>query len=305
MRVETPAEQLLFATVFIRALSDSGAGWTGTGFIYAVNTDKGDVFVLVTNRHVVTDAVSLTFRFIRERDGTPIFGEAVTGEWREGYTPGWSLHPKSEVDIAVLPIAPVLKAMATHEEPPFFRAVPGGLVPAVAQWMEFDALERVVFVGYPAGLYDSANLTPIARQGMTATPMTLDYQGLPAFVIDAGVYPGSSGSPVFIYDKGLYTDRRGNTTIGSRLFFVGVLAAVHTQGIDAPVTEAAGKLVASFEQVVGLGIVFRAQAVDECVDRVLAAAKLHRQPTASITPDPSAIANAANEALAEDSDEPK
>ena len=41
-------------------------------------------------------------------------------------------------------------------------------------------------------------------------------------MIDAGVFPGSSGSPVFIYNQGSYPTKDG-IAIGSRVLFVGVL----------------------------------------------------------------------------------
>ena len=40
---------------------------------------------------------------------------------------------------------------------------------------------------------------PILRRGTTATPIALNFEGRPEFLIDAAVYPGSSGSPVFVY----------------------------------------------------------------------------------------------------------
>lgn len=43
------------------------------------------------------------------------------------------------------------------------------------------------------------------------------------FLIDAGVFPGSSGSPVFIYNQGTYPVKDG-IALGSRLIFVGVLS---------------------------------------------------------------------------------
>ena len=269
MRVETPAEQLFFTTVFVSATGIDGSTWTGTGFVYAVSTDRGAVDFLVTNKHVLDGAGEVTLQFIRDRDGQPAFGEALRAQLAPLDPSNWYGHPVDKVDVAVLPLGLALNQLVAQGHRPFFRSLPESLIPDQAIISGFDAVERVTFIGYPAGLYDTANLTPIARQGYTATPIALDYEGLPQFVIDAAVFPGSSGSPVFLYDKGMIVDRQGNVTIGSRLYLLGVLASVHRDEVEAEVEEAAHRLVARVEQLLGLGIVFKTTSIDECVDQAL------------------------------------
>mgnify|MGYP003291781313 CR=1 FL=1 len=46
--------------------------------------------------------------------------------------------------------------------------------------------------------YDKKNNLPLVRTGTIASHPRKDFNGLPQFVIDAQVFPGSSGSPVFI-----------------------------------------------------------------------------------------------------------
>ena len=66
------------------------------------------------------------------------------------------------------------------------------------------------------------NKIPVIRQGITATPIWNNFKGDKVFLIDAGVFPGSSGSPVFIYNRGTYPTRDG-IAVGSRIKFVGIL----------------------------------------------------------------------------------
>jgi hypothetical protein len=90
-----------------------------------------------------------------------------------------------------------------------------------------DAVEEVLFIGYPCGIWDARNLLPIVRRGITATPIYIDFSGRKQFLIDASVFPGSSGSPVFIYNAGIYWDKKsGSTVVGHRLFFLGILSEV-------------------------------------------------------------------------------
>lgn len=219
MRVETPAEQLFFTTTIITGLGIDGSTWTGTGFIYTVSTTRGTVNFIVTNKHVLAGASEIILQFVRDNGGQPAYGQAAK-VWIAPFDESrWFGHPVEGVDVAVLAFGEVLDGMVAAGHSPFFRALPESLVPSAEVISGFDAMERVTFIGYPAGLFDTANLTPIARQGFTATPIALDYEGLPQFVIDAAVFSGSSGSPVFLYDRGMIVDRSGNVTIGSRLFY--------------------------------------------------------------------------------------
>ena len=66
---------------------------------------------------------------------------------------------------------------------------------------QLNALEDIIFVGYPEGIIDQLNIVPLFRKGSTATPYFLDFESLPVFLIDATALPGSSGSPVFLVDN--------------------------------------------------------------------------------------------------------
>lgn len=134
---------------------------------------------------------------------------------------------------------------------------------------DLDAIEPVVFVGYPNALFDKTNLTPITRRGHTATPVSLNYNGLPSFLIDASVFPGSSGSPVFIYNESGY--RAGGTfRLGAmRILFVGVVAAVHIQkDIGSIITTATPRV--EVNQLMDLGIVYNWRAVRATVEALFA-----------------------------------
>ncbi len=109
----------------------------------------------------------------------------------------------------------------------FATNIPSSFIPGSEQAADLDAVEDVMFVGYPNGIYDVKNLMPIVRRGITATPFQIDYEGKPKFLIDASVFPGSSGSLVFIANSGGYFDKSGVLVSGSgRFLFLGVISAV-------------------------------------------------------------------------------
>ncbi len=270
MLVQTPAEQLFFVTARITA-TGSGGSWVGTGFIYSVPVTDGTVHVLVTNKHVLAGASTLDISVIAANpDDTPCFGRPASVHWTSFESQRWKGHPDDRVDVAAIPYSSVLNALVASGHTPFFRSIDASLALTVDKLTQLDAVESVKFVGYPNGIYDTASLLPVMRSGTTATPIQVDYHGLPAFLIDGAVYPGSSGSPVFLFDRGMYPTRLGPTNVGTRLILLGVLAAVHTREVTAELGPLPTRLGVTLAEPLGLGIVFRADAIETCVDLLLA-----------------------------------
>ncbi|MCH8230625.1 MAG: hypothetical protein IIA53_09885 [Chloroflexi bacterium] len=138
---------------------------------------------------------------------------------------------------------------------------------------EIDAFEEVIFVGYPVGMYDTKNFTPIMRSGTTATPVQLDYQGKPAFLIDASVFPGSSGSPVMLINKENYSTPSGGNVIGrGRLFLIGIVAMNISmpEESDVHLRNAAATPYVETAQAIDIGIVFNSKAILETAEALWA-----------------------------------
>lgn len=132
---------------------------------------------------------------------------------------------------------------------------------------ELDALEEVIMVGYPNGLWDAVNNKPIFRRGTTATHPNLDYLGKKEFVIDAACFPGSSGSPVFIYNKGTTPVKSGGMLMKGRLKLLGVLYAgpyMTVTGniitVDIPTSQTSMALT---DTMINLGYVIKAERIAE------------------------------------------
>jgi hypothetical protein len=158
----------------------------------------------------------------------------------------------------------VVNAMTANGFPPFYRAFMPEQLATRETVNSLDAIEQVTMIGYPNGLFDQSSMLPIARRGQTATPIFNDYNNLPAFLIDASVFPGSSGSPVVLYDRGSFTTRDGSTHFGTRLALLGVIAAVHRRRVNG-VVQMASAGIATFDDMIDLGIVFKASAIQETV----------------------------------------
>lgn len=266
MRTETLFEQLFFFTAFVTGFHGDGRETHGTAFFYSVWLEGGGgAIFLVSNKHVLERGANLSFSGVARDGDRPVLGKtsalAIPRKVHDQYVTG---HPDAAVDVAVVNVTGVLQAAG--DSGPFFRSITSDMAATVSKLTELDAIEQVMFIGYPNAIFDRTNLTPIARGGRTATPIELDYAGEPAFLIDASVFPGSSGSPVFLADQGTYRRRDGSVVVGSRFMFLGILAAVHVRQVAGDVRQLPTSLLASFDEPIDLGIVYKASAVNEAVD---------------------------------------
>lgn len=266
MRVDSIADQLFYTAVFVESFSSRGRA-TASGFLISYPVLASPVpetqrIVLVTNKHVFEGANEVAFSLVRLGADGPIKGRTrvTVSNFDES---SWVGHPDSGVDVAAMFFGAILTKMQSLGAPGFFRSFSPAQLATKEFAGELDSLETVTFVGFPSGLYDKKSFLPIARQGQTATPIFNDYNGLPAFLIDASVYPGSSGSPVVLLDRGSYHSRNGSLQVQSRFSLLGVIAQVHTREVDGVLQAASG--VAKFQSPINLGIVFKASAIQEAV----------------------------------------
>ncbi len=218
-------EQLAHITVRIEVVFKDGQTGSGTGFFFKLkDTESSYIPVVVTNRHVVQNTAQGYFTLTLKRDdGAPEIGKHKRIRIDEFET-HWKMHPDKNVDLAIMPIAPLLRAAANDGIEFFYKSFRAADVAMSSYREELTAVEPVLMVGYPVGLWDEKNNFPIFRSGITATHPARDYNGRSEFMIDVACFPGSSGSPVILYNMGNYVDKSGNTIIGgNRVKFLGVL----------------------------------------------------------------------------------
>lgn len=181
--------------------------------------------MLVTNRHVVAGADTGTFFLhLADTGGGPKRGSKAPVTL-DHFQQRWLPHPESTVDLCVMPFAPVLHEAQANGLTPFFVPLDKSLILSPTELAALTALEDVVMIGYPIGIWDSYNNMPVIRKGISATHPANDYEGRKEFMIDLACFPGSSGSPIFLFNIGSYASRDGGTVIGSRIKLLGILYA--------------------------------------------------------------------------------
>lgn len=275
MDANSITRQFFFTTARIESTAADGTKSSGTAFFYNASRTNRVAPFLVTNKHVVRGARDGRVFFLEGNESGPVLGHSVHGNFAnfEGH---WVFHPNEYVDLCCLSVADVIQASIDGGHPVFFKSVSSGLCPSPTDVADLEAIEDVYFIGYPSALYDTVNLTPIVRTGTTATPIELKYNGLPAFLIDASVFPGSSGSPVFIVQRGGYRTGGSYHVGGDRAFFVGVVASVHVSPTTGKLIQVADDPGVVFTLPIDLGVVFNWQAVDELIDEACRLRKVDR-----------------------------
>lgn len=276
MKTDSMSQQILFCTVRIES-SNSTSSSIGTGFLFRYTLPDGrEVPYLVTNKHVVDgfDIGKIRFTLAKDEGNGPIpaFGEYYEKKF-DSFSHLWLRHDDPNVDIAIMPLGPYLQELSNLDKKLFTIGIPKEAIPNRDVIEEFDAMEDIVFVGYPNGLWDSKNNLPIIRKGITATPINIDFEGKPIFLIDASVFPGSSGSPVFLLNKGMIPDRHGNVQIGSRLLLLGILAAVYYKE-DKKLLEMLNTALnpgVTIKEMIDIGVVYKSSEVLVIIDKMLKA----------------------------------
>ena len=219
-------EQLAYSTVRIECRLTSGELSTGSGFFFNFLQDNNSFIpAIVTNRHVIENASSGSFCLTEANDdGNPKDKEKLNITL-DVFETRWIKHPDDAVDLCIFPIAAVHDYAKRQSKQLFYKAVDQSIMPTQQDIDGLTAMEDVVMIGYPNGIWDSVNNQPIIRRGITATHPAKDYAGKAEFMIDAACFPGSSGSPVFLLNMGGYDTRQGYIIGNTRLKLLGILYA--------------------------------------------------------------------------------
>jgi len=171
----------------------------GTGFFFDFGIAEIGQYlkVIVTNRHVVENAIELDF-VMNERDASGHRSDTqhplYIGE--EDLNRYVFYHPDPNVDLCIIDISEIVNYYSNQGKPLFMRPLSFEEIPSREELQELKALEEVVMIGYPAGLWDEYNNLPIMRTGDTSSHIAYDYQGREDFMVNIPAYHGSSGSPL-------------------------------------------------------------------------------------------------------------
>ena len=218
MKPVTISEKMMYNTIKLVA-SD---GSSGTGFFYNFKIDDKVYPTIITNKHVVNYNKNETMTFylhLMNEEGSSDENYQVT------YSTEWIFH--STKDLCFCFINPVFQEVKKRTgKDVFCIAIDNTIVAKPEKLLDLSAIEELVMVGYPIGLWDEKNNFPIFRKGYTASHPAYDFNENGIGLVDMACFPGSSGSPIYILNEGGYIDKNGNHYLGTnRIIFLGILYA--------------------------------------------------------------------------------
>lgn len=268
-------EAFLRSSVLVTFEVAPGKESFGTGFFLfrPISGNQGHVF-LVTNKHGLPSEGSPRSIKIRVTVGTggnatvklveiPVVG--ADGK----YLPSVRLHKTAEFDVAAVNVT----------EPIVKQGIQG-------TWLPYDLLstpqrlknenitvgDEIFLLGYPNAIFDARNVSPILRTGVIATEPSEGYAfndnlrkqfGLPTridgFLVDANVFPGSSGSVVILKQQPTTIGPDGGTVVSAAKKIPYILGIVSG---SIPINDTALGSV----QRMGLGVVYSAEAIRAVIE---------------------------------------
>ena len=106
MEVKSAAEQLFFTTLRIDTIDNLGKKGSGTGFICNHTYAGKEYPFIITNKHVIKNAVKGGISFIKKDADKPKLGDYARIEI-DDFENNWFGHEDNNVDIAIYPLLPL------------------------------------------------------------------------------------------------------------------------------------------------------------------------------------------------------
>jgi len=238
--------QVFFTTVRITIPSEDGKSSSiGTGFLYNMPLrQEGKVgHFLISNKHVFGDphrTIILNLHKLKNGMDEPDLGQVIPVVI-QNFSEFYYGHPDDDIDLACINVS----AFVGPNNGVYSKHLHKEFTEPIDLTKLFPGAE-VSFVGYPDNRFDTAHNLPILRKGYLATLPSVDFNGLKQVLIDAQVFPGSSGSPVFVIVDGRYR-----------------LLGVVTQTMikNAELKSIPAEFSLGVQQTIGLGIVLKTELV--------------------------------------------
>lgn len=263
--ISTIEEQMLFSTLKIESIDEnSNVVSIGTGFLISrkIVTDKNKIY-LISNKHVLLASNSIRLCFCKVINGTyePDIGNIVTIPIHK-IKQNAHFHLNPEIDVAVMEVTGLFNIFPGAF---YFKAIDYEMLADFTE-EELNIAQNVLFIGYPDDRYDRKNNLPLVRSAIIASHPKYDYDGIEAFIIDGQVFPGSSGSPVVI-NLTFESWKTGSISIGQNKYcLLGIVAATMIRNNSLQVVDTSIFPNMSTQEVIGLGIVFKATAIKQIID---------------------------------------
>ena len=243
--------QMFFTTIRITIPNDDDkTSSIGTGFLFNVPLRDENLVgqFLVSNKHVFGDpkrTIILNLHHCKSSIDEPDLGN-IKSVFINDFSSHYYGHPDPNIDLACINVSAFVGSnngvYSKHLHNEFFENI---------DLSELFPGSEISFIRYPDNRFDSIHNLPILRKGYIATLPSVDFNGLKQIIIDAQVFPGSSGSPVFVIKNGRYK-------------LIGVVTETMIKNEEIKAIPAEYKY--GVQQTIGLGVVLKAELLKELLD---------------------------------------
>lgn len=226
MKPESITEWLMFNTVMVRTPE-----LNGTGFFFNFQIDGRSIPAIITNKHVVSHDKDTDIKFTMHlKTGELESDRCVDVEAKDE----WIFHPDPNIDLCCNLVQPDYSRITrrTGKKPFYWALTEEHIATEKICLDELSAVEEVVMVGCPRGMWEYHHGFPIFRHGYTAFHPGLDFNDRSIGLLDIAAFPGSSGSPVLIVNERNYNDKHGNVHPGPRVLLLGIVYASALRDAD-------------------------------------------------------------------------
>lgn len=245
---------------------------TASGFFFGVarsDESREDLLTVksiwyVTNRHVLAPHYISHLQSIKIKLRKPINDNTLV--WMD-----LDLSPTELVARAKFPDSPEVDVAAidlTDRVMGILKSADGSLAFNLISFqdaagyagLEYGVGDDVLVIGYPKGFYDSVNLFPAVKSGVICSIFGMNYEGNPCFLIDATLFPGSSGSIVISKPSqlGYLAGTLRHRSTGKGFQFLGVYSG------EAEFKDVIG--TSTIKSGFGLGRVWYPHNIDEVIE---------------------------------------
>jgi hypothetical protein len=235
--------------------------WIGTGFLVGrFFKQEGDstryhVF-LVTNKHVFSDRQSIILQF------NPSNEQAVKTyhvKLTDGEKVLWTGHPTADAAVALMDPHILKKDERRYN---VFRSDQDFVNIDKMASLGISEGDFVYILGYPLGLVDQERHYVIVRSGVIARIRDVLERRKSDFIIDASVFPGSSGGPVITKPEIV---RIEGTECVSRSYLIGIVHS-YISYVDSAISAQTQRVRVTFEENSGLARVTPSEHILEAVE---------------------------------------
>lgn len=279
-----PATHISLCTMRLECFNGNRSS-VGTGFLFQftlklITDGKEEILTIplvITNKHVIENSERLTTTLTLVpsdsiiNDSISLKDDTYQEFTIENLQTKILHHPDPKVDLAAFSFNEFGNTMPKGKRIKIF-SIDETFLLSDAERQYTRAIEPIIMVGYPNGLWDSTNNRPVARRGITASHPLHSWNGDRQFLIDAACFPGSSGSPVFQFEDGVVRTGDSDVSIGSKARLLGVLFAgplISQEGrIEQRTIPTGTSYVAVTESMMNLGFVVHADALKDFIPMV-------------------------------------